>query len=99
MGDRQPSPFRVTLTGDFHDARCLLLFRFALALILLTMLVAFRGQISRRIEFWHTGTVTIDGLTYHLNPDDLVITQVILRNSSWEPKEVEFLKSSLQKMT
>jgi len=50
----------------------------------------------RRLRYWSSGTVTIDGLTLHLNPDDRVITSALVNWGTWEPAETAVLRRELR---
>src|SRR4051794_2806482 len=65
----------------------------ALMLVAFCLLLTNSGQIGRRVRFWWTGNVRVDGLTYYLNPDDLYLTQVVLFSGSYEPEETRLFRS------
>lgn len=53
-------------------------------------------EIYRRTRFFWTGTVKIDGMEMHVNPNDQWMTQVILKTGAWEPTETAVLRDLLQ---
>lgn len=58
---------------------------------LLVLLAFYAGEIYRRARFFWTGTVSVDGMELHINPNDRWMTQVILKTGAWEPTETEAL--------
>lgn len=50
---------------------------------------------SRKLGYWFTGAVTIDGLTLYPNPDDKVITPALVNYGVWEPLETAVLRRQL----
>lgn len=69
----------------------------ALALGLSCVWVCQRYNLSlRKLQYWSSGTVKIDGLTFHLNPDDQVITRALVNWGTWEPAETAVLRSELR---
>ena len=64
-----------------------------LTLIAVIFLMMNARQISRRVGFWLTGKVKIDGLTFYLNPKDGYLTQVVLSFGTYEPEETRLFRS------
>lgn len=66
----------------------------ALGLILTT--VGLRYRLSpRKVAYWCTGAVRIDGRTYYVDPDDRIITRALVDWGIWEPLETAVLHREL----
>lgn len=60
------------------------------------LLVLFKGdQLVRRVRFQVTGAVQVQGLTLCLDPDDQMITQMILQDGTYEKAQTALLSSFL----
>jgi FkbM family methyltransferase len=64
-----------------------------LALIAFIFLMVRAPQISRRVNFWLTGCVKIDGLTFYLNPKDRYLTQIVLTSGTYEVEQTRLFQS------
>ncbi len=64
-----------------------------LALIAVTLLMMNARQIGRRVGFWLSGKVNIDGLTFYLNPKDGYLTQLVLSLGTYEPEQTRLFRS------
>ena len=64
-----------------------------LALIAVALITMNAQQIGRRVGFWWTGKVKIDGLTFYLNPRDSFLTQLVLTSGAYEPEETRLFRS------
>jgi FkbM family methyltransferase len=51
--------------------------------------------LARRTQYWYSGVVTAEGLRFHLDPNDAVITGAILRDGTWEKAETETIRRLL----
>ena len=51
---------------------------------LVTLIAQNHESYQRRIAYWLTNSVVIDGLTFHLNPDDEVISESMVEWGVWE---------------
>jgi FkbM family methyltransferase len=85
--DREPYRF------DLRRLAAVRKLNIVLTLIFITLLIANGRQIGRRIEFWRTGKVNIDGLMFYLNPQDEYLTQLVLSSGTWEPEETRLFRS------
>ena len=63
---------------------------------LVTLLVQNHEAYLRRIVYWQTGSVKIEGLTFHLNPDDEVISEIMVDSGSWEATETAVIRGLLR---
>ena len=50
---------------------------------------------KRKLQYRWSGTVRTDGLTFHLNPEDRVMTPAMVRLGLWEPRETALVRSQL----
>jgi len=95
MGFRRPQP----ATGRVHsrwELRRLVSARrlnTLLALITLAALAINAGQIGRRVGFWWTGRVAIDGLMFYLNPGDNYLTELVLYSGTYESEQTRLFRS------
>jgi FkbM family methyltransferase len=64
-----------------------------LALIAVALITTNAHQICRRAGFWWTGKVTIDGLTFYLDPRDTYLTELLLTYGAYEPEETRLFRS------
>ena len=53
------------------------------------------GELFRRVNFWTTGSVQVDGLTFYLNPADECLTYHILEHGTWESEETRLVMDRL----
>jgi FkbM family methyltransferase len=68
------------------------------AIALLAVLVALNaGELHRRLRFWFTGAVRVDGLTFYLNSADEFLTQHVLERGIWEPEETQLILEQLRR--
>jgi FkbM family methyltransferase len=68
-----------------------------LILIGFTFITINAGQLSRRIGFWWTGSVRIDGLTFYLSPRNSYLTGVVLSTGTYEPEETRLFRSKCRR--
>lgn len=72
----------------------------AVILLLMAIVVGIllcRGsELTRRVNFYFTGSVEIDGLTIFLNPADKTITQAVLQSDAWEPETTAAIRNILK---
>ena len=69
-----------------------------LILLGLTVLVILNSrELERRVRFWCTGTVRVDGLVFHLNTDDEFLTEVVLEHGEWEPEDTRLICDRLKR--
>jgi FkbM family methyltransferase len=66
---------------------------FGLTLFTLFVTLIVTGQVGRRVEFWWTGKVEVDGLTFYLNPNDDSLNQALFWSGTYEPEETQLLRS------
>jgi FkbM family methyltransferase len=85
--DHAPYPFDVRRLVSVRRINIVL------TLIALSLLMINSRQIDRRVRFWLTGKVKIDGLTFYLNPKDGYLTQVVLSYGTYEPEETRVFRS------
>jgi FkbM family methyltransferase len=64
-----------------------------LALITLTFITINAGRLSRRVDFWWTGKVNVDGLTFYMHPKDNYLTQFVLFYGTYEPEQTRLFRS------
>lgn len=77
-------------------ARRITLVNLGLLLLLGLVLAYFWGDYAlRQVRWWLTGTVRVDGLVLHLNPEDEYITSVMVEWGVWEPLETAVLQREL----
>jgi len=63
---------------------------------LVTLLVQNHESYLRRLDYWRTGSVEIEGLTFHLNPDDEVISEIMVDSGTWEATETAVIRRLLR---
>jgi FkbM family methyltransferase len=66
--------------------------RFAIRIVTIVLLIAVclltvDGSELRRLRYWMTGSVSVDGMTFYLNSQDEHLTQIVLHSGIWEPEE------------
>ncbi|MGE3809686.1 MAG: FkbM family methyltransferase [Gemmataceae bacterium] len=64
--------------------------------ILLVFLVALMIVRWRRVRFYATHSVQVDGLTLYLNPDDVYLTQQLLEHGTYEETETNLVRRLLK---
>jgi FkbM family methyltransferase len=67
-----------------------------LALSVTALFAAKAGPSARRAIFKATGVVRTEGLKFHLDPRDEVITETILQYGTWEKSETEVVRRLLR---
>ena len=68
-----------------------------LALGLVALLIVQNFDLGvRKLQYWCFGSVTIDGLTLYLNPEDKVITPGIVKCGIWEPAETSLIRGQIE---
>ena len=50
---------------------------------------------KRKLRYRWSGTVRTGGLTFHLNPEDRVMTPAMVRFGLWEPRETALIRGQL----
>ena len=93
IATRPDTPRAATRPGWFRYERVL---RRCVLAALVVLVILYAGELHRRASFWATGAVQVDGLTFHLNPDDEFLTQCVLDHGSWEPEETRLVCERLK---
>jgi FkbM family methyltransferase len=53
------------------------------------------GWLTRKVGYWWSGAVTVDGMRLYPNPQDRVITRALVDYGTWEPMESSVLHRQL----
>lgn len=67
-----------------------------LLIVVLLLLPLIAGELVRRVRFYWTGAVVVQGSTFYLQPDDTYLTQYVLDWGCYEPTETQLFRSKIQ---
>ena len=67
-----------------------------LGLVILFLTPTVAGKLVRRISFWRTGSVELNGLTFYLQPGDTYLTEYVLDWGSYEPTQTKLFRSTIK---
>jgi len=71
------------------------LLRRALIAMLAILVLWNAGELKRRVYYWSTGAVPVNGLVFHVDPEDQCIAKFLLEDGVWEPAETALLLEQL----